>query len=71
MDYNVRGIQGKKRLKDFKKIIEVLFLASSADGCTELEFTLALSRAIKAAKNKHFKSICLNKKNNKENCSTE
>ncbi|XP_075156217.1 uncharacterized protein LOC142229537 [Haematobia irritans] len=49
-------------------LVEVLFLATSADGCTELEFTLALSRALKAAKNKHFKSICLNKKNNKENC---
>ncbi|XP_075147098.1 uncharacterized protein LOC142237868 [Haematobia irritans] len=71
LNYNARGIQGKKRLLDFKKLIDVLFLASTADGCTEYEFIVALRNALKAAKNKHFKTNCLKNKVQKENLPDE
>ncbi|XP_037818186.1 uncharacterized protein LOC119608032 isoform X2 [Lucilia sericata] len=62
INYNVRGIQGKKRLLDFKKVINILFLATSSEGGTEIEFYGELRKAFKAAKNKHFKFECLKRK---------
>ncbi|KAI8117725.1 hypothetical protein CVS40_10439, partial [Lucilia cuprina] len=72
LEYNMRGIQGKKRLMDYKAIMNVIFLARSSDVTTELEFLAEMRKAIKCAKNKHFKMNCLKRKRdslNESECS--